>query len=84
MQGLRLASVPQLADSACRTSAGRGHGPGEGSAMADVHVAFLVSGCVRWFQLLLIKLPTGGRLGSPFLPCLLWSTGRLSKCQACW
>ena len=45
-QGLRLASVPQLADSACRMGAGQGHGPGEGGAMADTHVAFLVSGHV--------------------------------------
>jgi len=40
VQELRFASVPQLADSACRTGVGRGHDPGEGSAMADVHVAF--------------------------------------------
>lgn len=46
MQGLRLASVPQLADSTCRTGAGQGHDPGEGNAMADVHVGFLVSGRV--------------------------------------
>lgn len=43
VQGLRLESVPQIAGSACWMGAGQGHDPSEGSAMADVHVAFLVS-----------------------------------------
>lgn len=46
LQGLRLASVLQLVDSACRAGAGWGHDPGEGSAMAVTRVTFLVSGHV--------------------------------------
>lgn len=84
VQGLRLASVSQSAHSACWVGAGRGHDPGAGAAVADVHVALLVSGRVWWFQLLLIQLPRDERLGSSFLPCLFWNTGRLSKCQGCW
>lgn len=74
-------SVPQPAHSACWAGAGQGHDPGAGAA---VHVAFLVSSRMGWFQLLLIQLPRGERLGSSFLPGLFWNTGRLSKCQGCW
>lgn len=41
VQGLRLESVPQQL-----VRGSQGHDPGKGSAMADLHVAFLVSGRV--------------------------------------
>lgn len=63
---------------------GQRRDPGEGRAVAHLHVGFLVSGRVRWVQPLLIRLHSGGILGSSFLPCLLRHTVRLSKCQGCW